>query len=85
MQPHVLSGPENTIEALQPQGASPVPIIRELLPIEWPVGPAGRGKAYLGSCDEHRTARGRWQHFSRAASPRVSVSGERGQAMNCPG
>lgn len=33
MQPHVLSGPENTIEALQPQGASPAPIIRELQPM----------------------------------------------------
>ena len=57
MQPHVLSGPGNTKEALQPQGASPAPIIGELQLFEWAVGPAGGGRAYLGSCDEHRTAR----------------------------
>ena len=48
MQPHVLSGPGNTKEALQPQGASPAPIIRELQLVEWAVGPAGGRKSLPG-------------------------------------
>lgn len=42
MQSHVLSGTENTEAALQSQGASPAPLIRELQPIEWAVGPGWR-------------------------------------------